>query len=210
MSEAVIRPRTRAEWRAWLEQHHAAADAVWVEYRRAAARAPDLLTYDELVEEALCFGWIDGKASRGDEQHLRLRMSRRRPGGTWAASNKERVARLAAQGLMTPAGWAAVERAKADGSWDLLDAVEQLLMPADLAEAFASQPGTREGFDRLSPSRRQMILWAVVSAKRPATRAQRIERIVGAAARGLPPEEWLRADPHPAGNEGPAPEGAGV
>lgn len=191
-AEPVLRPASRAQWRAWLECHHADVDAAWVEYPKVRSGQPASLRYVDLVEEALCFGWIDGRARPVDATHTSVRMSRRRPGGTWAASNKERVERLAAAGLMAPAGLAAVERARADGSWNALDAVDNLVLPEDLATALAPHPGARERFEALSPSARRAIIWAVISAKRPETRAGRVRRIVAGALAGLKPEEWLR------------------
>ena len=138
----------------------------------------------EVVQEALCFGWIDSTVRRLDEQRGMQLLTPRKRGSTWSASNKQRVARLQEQGLIEAAGLAAIRRAKADGSWTVLDAVERLEVPADLAAALAGLPGAQQGYDAYPPSARKQALWWVVSAKRPATRANRIERIVEAAARG--------------------------
>jgi uncharacterized protein YdeI (YjbR/CyaY-like superfamily) len=182
----LVEPASRAEWRAWLEAHHDTSAGVRLAIGKKGT-AVTSLTYDDAVEEALCFGWIDGTARRLDEDRYTILATPRRPGSTWAASNKARVERLAAQGLMTPAGWAAVDRAKADGSWDMLTDVEALVIPEDLAAALDAIPGTRDRFDALPASARKMALWRIVSAKRHETRAKRIAETTAAAAEGRAP-----------------------
>ncbi|HEY5628032.1 MAG TPA: hypothetical protein VIR16_00845, partial [Candidatus Limnocylindrales bacterium] len=121
---AVIEPRTRAEWRAWLEANHATAQGVSVVYAKRRHAGPEDLDYEAIVLEALCFGWIDSTAGVVDERRVSLYVARRKRGSGWAATNKARVERLLAEGLMAPAGLAMVEQARADGSWTLLDAAE--------------------------------------------------------------------------------------
>ena len=136
------------------------------------------------MEEALCFGWIDGTVNQLDDARFKQHLTPRKRGSIWARSNKERVARLAEQGLLAPAGIAAIESARADGSWTLLDDVDALLIPDDLAVALAGQPATERAFAGMSPSERKMALYGIASAKRPATRAKRIaETVAGAASR---------------------------
>ena len=117
MTDAVVAAASVAEWRAWLEAHGPTADEAWllVPHRRSGLPGP---TYAEAVEQALCFGWIDGLQRRHDEHHARLRFSPRRKRSRWSALNRERVERLATAGLVTDAGRAAVERARADGTWE--------------------------------------------------------------------------------------------
>ena len=170
----VVRPTTRAQWRAWLLAHHTRATGVQVVYPKKRSAVPGI-SYEEIVEEALCFGWIDGTLRPVDDDVTSIWVAPRKPGGTWAASNKARVARLEAAGLMTPAGRAAVERARADGSWDALAAVDAEIIPPELVGAFERHAGSRERYDSLPPSARRQILWWVHSAKRPATRARRAE-----------------------------------
>jgi uncharacterized protein YdeI (YjbR/CyaY-like superfamily) len=180
----LVACETRAEWRAWLEANHATAGSAWlVTWRRATGRP--VLAYEDAVEEALCFGWIDGQTRKLDDERGAQYFAPRKRGGTWAASNKERVARLAAEGRMAPAGMAAVEQAKADGSWTLLDEVEAMIVPADLAEALAAHPPAAERWDGFSPSARRMILWWILQAKRPTTRAARIEETAALAAQNV-------------------------
>lgn len=179
-----VEPRDRAQWRAWLAEHHADERGVWVAYAR---RDGDGLGYEDLVREALCFGWVDSTERRGESGRLVIYVAPRRRGSTWAASNKRRVAELLAAGLMAPAGIEAVERARADGSWTLLDAVEALQVPDDLALALAATPGARAAFEACSASVRKQALWWVVSAKRDETRRRRVAEVVRRAVEGALP-----------------------
>jgi len=145
------------------------------------------LFYNDAVEEAVCFGWIDATVNRLDENRFWQLFTPRKPGGNWAASNKARVERLTAAGLMTPAGLAAVERAKADGSWNRLDEIEAMVMPQDLTEALAATPGADAGFNALPESERKQLLYWIATAKRPQTRARRLEETVTAALEGRMP-----------------------
>ena len=181
-----LHPGSRAEWRAWLAEHHDRSDEVWlVLWRQRSGRAG--LTYEESVLEALCFGWIDGKSARLDDERTMLRFSPRKRGSGWARSNKLRVERLLAEGLMTEAGLALVEEAKRDGSWTKLDAVEDLVVPDDLAAALAAHPGARETWDGFSRSVRRAALARIVEAKRPETRAKRVAETARLTARGERP-----------------------
>jgi uncharacterized protein YdeI (YjbR/CyaY-like superfamily) len=184
-----LAPASRAEWRSWLAAHHGGSSGAWVVVakKRSGAAGP---TYEEAVEEALCFGWIDSRMHRLDEGRFEQRFSPRRAGSIWSGSNKERVQRLRRAGLMAPAGLACVEAAVADGSWDLLGQVEALVVPADLAVALEGA-GTAGGFEGLPASMRKQLLYWVATARRPQTRARRITAAVEAAAEGrtpLPPQ----------------------
>jgi uncharacterized protein YdeI (YjbR/CyaY-like superfamily) len=184
--EQRFQPESRAEWRAWLAEHHDRGGAVWlVLWRQGSGRAGP--TYEEAVLEALCFGWIDGKAAGLDDQRTMLRFSPRKRGSGWARSNKQRVERLLAEGLMTEAGLALVEEARRDGSWTRLDAVEDLVVPDDLAAALAAHPGARETWDGFSRSVRRAALARIVEAKRPETRARRVAETARLTARGERP-----------------------
>ena len=145
------------------------------------------LTYDEAVEEALCFGWIDGRAGKLDDRRTMIWFSPRKRGSGWARTNKVRVERLLAEGLMAAPGLALIEEAKRDGSWTRLDAVEDLTVPDDLAAAFAGQPGSLERWDGLPRSVRRAALEWIVQAKRPETRARRVTETAQMAARGERP-----------------------
>jgi uncharacterized protein YdeI (YjbR/CyaY-like superfamily) len=193
-----VHPQTRAEWRAWLAANHDRSLGVWfVFWKQGSGRRG--VSYEEAVQEALCFGWIDGQLRPIDAERSSIRFSPRRRGGNWAKSNKERVAGLEAAGLMTEAGRRAIERAKADGSWTALDDVEAMVVPDDLVTALEQSPEATERFETLSASVRKMILGYVGQAKRPATRTERIERAVRVLADGGPVTSIFRAE----GRRGP-------
>ncbi|HEX9092388.1 MAG TPA: YdeI/OmpD-associated family protein [Coriobacteriia bacterium] len=176
----------RAELRAWLESDHATSRGVRLVIGKKG-NAVTALTYDDAVEEGLCFGWIDSTARRLDADRYTVQFTPRKPGSVWARTNKARVERLATAGLMTPAGLAVVEAARAGGSWDLLDHVDDLTVPGDLADALAACPGAADAFGRLSASARRMALYWIASAKRPGTRARRVSATVDAAMQGRQP-----------------------
>ena len=167
---------SRAEWRAWLHEHHGSSTGVFVIYPRKASGLPGP-AYEDLIEEALCFGWIDGTLRPVDDQRTSLYFCPRRKGGIWAASNKARVERLRAAGLMTDAGEAVIARAVADGSWTILDRSEALELPDELAEALAAQPGSAVAYESLAPSQRKQLIYRVDSARRPDTRRRRAAQI---------------------------------
>lgn len=169
---------TRAQWRSWLKQNHDSSLGVFVIYPKKASGIPGP-TYDDLVEEALCFGWIDSTVRPVDEQRTSQYFSPRRRGGIWAASNKERVERMRAAGLMTQAGEAVISGAVADGSWTILDRVEALQLPPELAEALKAHSGASAAFEDLPPSMRKQFIYHVDSAKRPDTRRRRARHIAG-------------------------------
>lgn len=185
--DEMIRPATRERWRQWLANNHTRAAGVRVVYPKKRAGIPGP-TYDDVVEEALCFGWIDSSARTIDDDFTSVHVGPRRAGSVWAASNKARVARLSAAGLMTEAGLAAVNRAHSDGSWTALDRMEQLLVPEDLAEEFERHPGSRDQFEQFPASLRKMTLHWIYSAKRPATRARRVEVTASRSQQGLRPD----------------------
>lgn len=179
----AFEPDSRAEWRAWLDTHHAAEKGVWLVLRKKAAPIPNL-SLDDAVEEALCFGWIDSKPRKLDETRSLLYFAPRKPGSGWSAVNKARIARMQAAGRMTPAGQARIDAAVADGSWPKLDAVDALEVPPDLAGALAAEPGARAQWDAFPPSARRGILEWIVQAKTAATRERRVRLAATLAARG--------------------------
>lgn len=179
----MVGPFDRAAWRAWLITNHETTNGVYlVSWRRGSGRAS--VSYEDAVEEALCVGWVDSSGRNIDEERSIQWFARRRPRSLWARSNKERVARLTAAGQMLAAGIAVVEEAKRSGMWTLLDEVEELIVPDDLAAALeeASSPA-REQWDGFPPSARRAMLQWVVEARRPETRAKRIAEIADKAAR---------------------------
>lgn len=181
-----ISARDRAEWRAWLAANHAGASGVWLVYFKRGSGQPSV-SYDEAVEEALCFGWIDSTTRRLDDTRYEQVFTPRKRRSPWSRSNKERVARLVALGLMAPAGLAAVEAAQRDGTWAMFDGIENLEMPDDLAAALAEHPLAAANFAAFSNAVRQQSLWWIADAKRPETRQRRIARVVEAAAQNHNP-----------------------
>ena len=178
----VVHADDRAAWRAWLQANHAVARGAWLMMRRQQAGGEGL-GYEAAVEEALCFGWVDSTLRRVDDERTKLYFARRKPGSAWAATNKARVERLTNDGKMAPAGLAAIELAKANGSWQILDSTERLEVPADLAAALAARPPAAANFAAFPPSARKVLLGWVATARRPETRASRITEIADAAVR---------------------------
>ena len=185
----AIHPLTRAEWRAWLEDNHGRAEGVWlISYKKTTGKPR--IEYDEAVEEALCYGWIDSKPNKLDAERSLLRFVPRKSGTGWSKPNKERVAKLLAAGLMAPAGLAKIAAAQADGSWYALDAVEALEIPSDLDQASAGNPTARRYFDAFPRSVKRGILEWIATAKRPETRARRVEETVTLAAKNVRANQW--------------------
>src|SRR5215203_1082570 len=181
-----VQPADRAAWRAWLAEHHDSSPGVWVvTWKRSTGRP--VVGYEDLVEEALAYGWIDSTARGLDAERTMLHFGPRKVGSGWSRPNKRRIERLLAAGLMAAPGLAALQRAHADGSWTLLDDVENLVVPPDLAAAFDRHPGAAAHWEALPRSVRRAALERLVQAKRPATRAARIEDIAGKAAAGERP-----------------------
>lgn len=185
----AVHPHSRAEWRAWLEANHTRREGVFLVSLKKAAGGPEV-TYDEAVEEALCFGWVDSKPQKLDDRRTMLWYAPRKPGSRWAATNKARVEKLLAAGLMAPAGLAKVEAAKADGTWEALDAVEALEVPPDLAAALAGHPAAAAHFAAFPKSVRRGILEWIVAAKKPETRAKRVAETARLAQDNVRANQW--------------------
>ena len=188
-----IHPLTRAEWHAWLEENHTRGGGVWLITYKKATGMPRM-EYDEAVEEALCFGWVDSKPNKLDDERSLLWFAPRKPGTGWSKPNKERVARLIAAGLMAPAGLAKVEAAQADGSWNALDAVEALELPADLEQALTVDPAAQRYWDAFPRSVKRGILEWIASAKTSSTRARRVDETVRLAAENRRANQWPKKD----------------
>jgi uncharacterized protein YdeI (YjbR/CyaY-like superfamily) len=171
----------RAAWRRWLAANHARSPGIWLVFDKKSSR-PDRLAYVEAVEEALCYGWIDSTVRTLDDKRYVQLMMPRKPKSTWARTNKERVERLIAQGLMAEAGLASIERAKANGSWVSLDAVEAFVVPADLRKALRARPAAAKNFAAFAPSVRKAYLHWISQAVRPETRANRVAQVAQLAA----------------------------
>lgn len=174
----------RASWRAWLAANHESSPGIWLVFYKKAS-GTNGLSYDDAVEEALCFGWIDSLLRRLDDVRRIQLFTPRKPKSVWSRLNKTRVERLIAAGLMTPAGQARIDAAKANGSWSTLDSIDALEMPADLEIALAANPTARDHFAGFSNSVKKAIYYFIQSAKRPETRARRVADTVEKAARNL-------------------------
>lgn len=182
-------PASREEWRQWLQAHHASRQSVWlICYRKDSGRPT--VTWSDAVDEALCFGWIDSTRRSIDHESFMQYFGRRKAGSTWSKVNKAKVEQLIAEGRMMPAGLASIARAKKNGSWDILNEVEELLVPDDLEAAFGLQAGSKEFFDGQSRSVRKMMLHWVVTAKREETRQKRIHEIARLAGQGARPARF--------------------
>lgn len=180
----IYYPRSAAHWRRWLDKHHAKKESVWIVFYKQSAQQPTL-TWSEAVDEALCYGWIDSVKRPYDEQRSIQFFSRRKPKSTWSRINKNKVEKLIAAGKMMEAGHRIIEIAKANGSWSMLDAVEDLTIPPDLKAALKKLPGGTRYFDSLSRTARKMALHRLVMARKPETRQKRIDEILTAAAEKL-------------------------
>lgn len=189
-------PTNRQEWRAWLQEHHAEKQSVWLIYHKKRSATPTI-SWSEAVDEALCFGWIDSQSKPVDEEKYMQFFSRRKPKSVWSKINKEKVQQLIDTGLMTQAGFDTIETAKQNGSWTILDEAEALIVPLDLKVTFQKKPNARSYFLSLSRSDKRAILQWLVVAKRPETRQNRITEIVESADKNLKPKiiRWTKKRP---------------
>ena len=182
-------PDSRSAWRAWLLAHHTRKEGVWfISFKKATGKPR--VDYDASVEEALCFGWVDSKPNKLDDERSMLWFAPRKPGTGWSRPNKDRVARMIAAGLMHPAGLAKIEAAQRDGSWERLDAVEALEMPDDLVKALAGFPSATAHFNSFPRSAKRGILEWILNAKKSETRAARIQETAALAERNERANQW--------------------
>jgi uncharacterized protein YdeI (YjbR/CyaY-like superfamily) len=186
-----IQANTRAAWRSWLAANHQQPDGIWlISYKKAAGKGT--LDYNDAVEEALCFGWIDSKPNKLDTERTMLWFAPRKPKTGWSKLNKERIERLMASGQMTPAGLAKIETAKQDGSWSSLDGVEALEIPPDLADALSAYANATDNFAAFPRSAKRGILEWISTAKKAETRAKRIAETAQLAAQNIRANQWKK------------------
>jgi uncharacterized protein YdeI (YjbR/CyaY-like superfamily) len=179
-----VQIESRAELRTWLEKHHTQKQGIWlVSFKKAVAKKH--VPHEAIIEEALCFGWIDSVPRSLDSQRWMIRISPRKRGSAWSKANRVRAESLIQAGKMTPAGLTKITEAKADGSWDFLVDVQNLVVPPDLAAALDGHPPVRERFDAFPPSSKRIILEWIKQAKKPETRAKRIEDTARKAAKNI-------------------------
>lgn len=170
--------KNRQEWRSWLEKNHDKEAELWLVFYKVKVKKQSI-KYEEAVQEALCFGWIDSIVKRIDDEKHMQKYTPRKVNSNWSASNKARVENLIQQGLVTDAGLHAIEIAKENGSWNRLDSVDiRIEIPRDLKDAFAKNRKAKERYDQLAPSRKKQYLWWIESAKREATREKRIKETI--------------------------------
>jgi uncharacterized protein YdeI (YjbR/CyaY-like superfamily) len=186
----TFHPKTRKQWRDWLEKNHITSPGVWmVYYKKETGKAR--VSYDESVEEALCFGWIDSLPRKLDEERSMLKFTPRKPKSVWSQLNKSRVEKLVQKNLMMPAGQAIIEIAKQNGSWDTLSASDNAaannILPDDLAQKFQKNKQAQLNFLQFSISIKKQFLSWIDSAKRPETRAERIKQTILMAAANKKP-----------------------
>lgn len=187
--DSSLHPKTRAQWGEWLDRNHARTEGIWlITYKKATGKPR--VEYNEAVEEALRFGWIDSKPRALDAERSMLWFAPRKPRTGWSKANRERVERLVAEGRMAEAGLAKVQAAQRDGSWEALVGVESLAIPADLRRELAQYAEATRNFAAFPPSVKRSILEWIQNARQPATRTKRIEETAQLAAKNVRANQW--------------------
>lgn len=180
----TFEPRSRQEWRQWLAENHLRETSVWLIVYHKNCPVPSV-KYEEAVEEALCFGWIDGRTNKRNSQSSYLYFSKRKTKSTWSKSNKTRIERLIEQDLMTPAGLEIINIARQNGSWDELNDIDNLIIPEDLKDAFLGNKKARINFQAFPDYSKKIILHWIKTAKREVTRRERIKITVELAEKNI-------------------------
>ena len=180
----LVQPRSRKAWREWLKTHHASSSGIWLVIAKKHTGIPSL-TYNDAVEEALCFGWIDSLMNPIDEALYKQMFTPRKSKSLWSALNRTRVERLIASGLMTSAGMKMIDVAKESGRWEAHAPSETLTLPPELRKALSANKDAKKNWPTYTESQRKMFLYMVHGAKRPETRAKRVARVVDIVSRKL-------------------------
>lgn len=183
----VFYPKNQAAWRKWLEKNHVTKESVWIVFKNKKSNLKSI-TWSDAVDEALCFGWIDSKKVKIDEETAHQFFSKRKPKSTWSKINKDKIERLIEQKKMTQAGMDIIAKAKENGSWTMLDEVEALIIPPDLELAFHQKPEAKNYYMSWSKSVKKVILSWLLFAKTTETRQKRIREIVDRASQNLKPK----------------------
>ena len=183
---AYYYPQNRKDLHQWLQKNHNTSKGIWIIYYKKGSGKPTV-SYDEAVEEAISFGWIDSKVNTLDEERYMQFFTPRKPGSGWSKSNKQRAKKLMKNGFMMPAGLEKIEAAKKDGSWGFMDDIENMAIPPDLKEAFDLNGDAQKNFDAFSDSIKKQVLFWIKNAKRTETRQKRIEKTVELAAENKKP-----------------------
>lgn len=185
----IFYPESKQIWRNWLEKHHQKEQSVWVLFYKKGSDKPSI-SWSEAVDEALCFGWIDSKPNKRDEESYYRYFSQRNSKSIWSKINKEKIEKLTKAGKMAPAGLEMVRIAKEDGTWNTLDEVDNLMVPSDLLAAFNANQTAYENWEAFPPSSKKIILYWIMSAKREETRAKRISETVDKAEQNIRANHW--------------------
>jgi uncharacterized protein YdeI (YjbR/CyaY-like superfamily) len=185
----IFYPASRKAWRNWLKKNHVKKPSVWLIFYKKGSDV-STLSWSDAVEEALCFGWVDSKRKPIDHEKFIQFFSKRKANGTWSKINKEKIKRLQEAGLIASAGLDVIEKAKQNGSWEILDQVEELIIPEDLKKAFKKKSGSLLYFSGLSKSVRKMLLQWLVLAKRAETRQKRIDELADLASKKMRPKQF--------------------
>jgi len=183
----IFYPTSQTVWRKWLQENHLSKQAVWLVFYNKKSEKKSI-TWSEAVDEALCFGWIDTKKIKFDEETSHQFFSKRKPKSTWSKINKNKVEKLIEQGLMTEAGFESIHLAKQNGSWTILDEVEELIIPADLETELDKNPNSKDFFFNSSKSFKKIILYWLLSAQTAETRQKRLTEIIESAEQNLKPK----------------------
>lgn len=187
-----VEVKSRQEWRDWLVQNHQASQGIWLITYKKAANPQFHITQDDIVEEALCFGWIDSKPAKLDDIRTMLYIAPRSPKSLWSALNKVRAQKMIEQSQMQPAGLQAINLAQAYGTWDALNDVENLVVPPDLDQAFQKYPQAKSNFQAFPKSAQRGILEWILQAKTPATRTKRINQTAELAEQNIRANQWSK------------------
>lgn len=185
-----VEVKSRADLRAWLSANHRSTDSIWlVIYKKLVADSH--VPYAEIVEEALCFGWIDSRPNRLDQYRYKLLLSPRKKGSPWSAANKQRITKLVRSGRMKLPGFAKVKEAKRDGSWSALDVSDRMQIPPDLEKVLSKNVKASAFWETMAPSSKRGILEWIYAARRKETREARVKKTVNLAAKGLRANHYL-------------------
>lgn len=188
----LVQPRSRRAWRAWLEKNHASSSGIWLVYAKKHTGIPSL-TYNDAVEEALCFGWIDSLMHPIDDSHYKQIFTPRKETSAWSALNKTRVERLITNGLMTAAGMTLIEIAKRTGRWNAWDATDALTMPPELKRAINANAAAKKNWPTYTASQQKGFLRMVGDAKTPETRAKRVARVIDIVSKKVSFSQLVKA-----------------
>jgi uncharacterized protein YdeI (YjbR/CyaY-like superfamily) len=182
-------PQNSQEWRKWLEENHIIKNSIWLIYYKKKSKIPSI-EYNDAVDQALCFGWIDSKSKPIDDEKYMQFFSKRKHKSVWSKINKNKIERLTSEGLTSQAGLDIIQIAKENGSWFILDDVESLIIPQDLSNELEKNPVAQDFFINLSRSNKRNLLQWLVLAKRAETRQNRIKEIVDLANLGRKPKQF--------------------